>query len=362
MSGRLGLSAGGRRLQGRLPNGLVGMGIVLLVVQVISVIVWSDQSERPDRRPQAAAPTGDGKVEITYIVTGDRPSADVEYNTPNGSEDHENTLLPFRTTYRFKRGESMSLRVQNRYQNGAGNMMCTILADGAVVKQATASGSYAIATCDGEAGSDKPLPGATVPATTASPGSGLPKGEVRLTKVVPVKRYTGDGSPVTGSVTDDDAHLSYAELGGSWNASRRTDPMIDGFDRQQYFDTEAKWQAKIASGSVDSDLMDAYTGTDRLRKLSSAVQGDRQKYAYTDTTIGRDIASEPIKVSGRPAWVIVREMHFHQDKVKATMDLSVVVVVDTGRPRPSLLWISLPETHKRLWPDINTMIRSLRTT
>lgn len=44
------------------------------------------------------------------------------------------------------------------------------------------------------------------------------------------------------------------------------------------------------------------------------------------------------------------------------MDLSAVVVVDTGRARPAYLWIDIPETHKRLYKDVNTVLDSLRVT
>ncbi|MFI8192433.1 hypothetical protein ACIF8T_27225 [Streptomyces sp. NPDC085946] len=65
-------------------------------------------------------------------------------------------------------------------------------------------------------------------------------------------------------------------------------------------------------------------------------------------------------VGGHRARVPVREMRFREYGVEATTDLSAVVVVGTGRPRASLLWISLPETGKKLWPDVNILIDSLR--
>ncbi|GGT68922.1 hypothetical protein [Actinomadura citrea] len=350
---RFELSAGGRRLGGRFP---LPLGFAAVAGQAVALVVWV--AHTPGGEPgRAATAKDDGTVAITYIVTGDRPTADVEYDAPNGSEDHEALALPFKAQYRFEKGETVSLRVQNRYQNGPGHMMCTIVANGAVVKQASASGRFATASCDGLAGMSRPVPGAKVPPLTAPQ---LPKGEVRLTKVVRVPRYKGSGSPVLGRVGDGDARLSYAELGGAWGPSRRSDPEVTGYGRRQVFDTDASWQAVLASGKVSSALMGAYKGPDRLRALTTAVQDARQHSAFTDTTTGRDVASQPIDVSGRKAWVIVREMHFRKEGVSSTMDLSAVVVVDTGRPRPSFVWLDVPGSHKRLWPDVNTLISSLR--
>ncbi|MGI5418567.1 hypothetical protein [Actinomadura luteofluorescens] len=349
------LSPAGRRLARRFPAPL---GVAAVAGQAVAVIVWVVSG--PGGAPEsAAAVKGDGKVAITYIITGDRPTADIAYETPNGSEDHEAAALPFKAEYRFRKGESLSLRVQNRYQNGAGNMMCTILANGMVVKQASASGKYAVAFCDGTVGLEKAVPGAKAPSLAAP---GLPKGEVRLAKVVRVPRFKGPGSPVVGRVGDGDAHLSYPEFGGAWGPSRRTDPALAGYGRQQVFDTDPSWQAVLASGLVRSDLLGAYKGPDKLRALTSAVQDNRQHSAFTDTTTGRDVASQPLVVSGRKGWVIVREMHFRKEGVSSTVDLSAVVVVDTGRPRPSFVWLDVPASRKRLWPDVNTLIRSLRVT
>lgn len=111
---------------------------------------------------------------------------------------------------------------------------------------------------------------------------------------------------------------------------------------------------------MDGDDLGAYKGPDDLRVLVSSLQDGLQGNAFTDLTSGRDVASQPIRVSGRPGWVIVREMHYKKPGVESEMDLSAMVVVHTGRPRPSYLWICIPEEYKRLWPDVNTLIRSLR--
>ncbi|GAA4596251.1 hypothetical protein GCM10023194_67970 [Planotetraspora phitsanulokensis] len=357
-------SAAGRRTFGRVPAGLRVAGGLLTLLQIFVgaalILGPAIADDTPGQRAGSIADDKgtDGDVEITYLITGDRRTADVSYQTPHGQESKDGAALPFRVTFRFHREDYTSVQVENLWRNGAGKVMCTVLANGVVVQQSSEFGDNATASCGGSTGEYKPLPGATVPPTTAP--SGILPGEVRLTKVVAVKRYGGTGSPVVRRVTDPDAHLSYAELGGAWNDSRRTDPQLDGFSRQQSFDTEPKWQALIASGAVDGDLMDQATGRDRLRVLTSAVQDSRQIYNFDESVRGRDIASQPIKVSGRPGWVIVREMHFDKPGVQAKMDLSAVIVVDTGRVRPSYLWVDLPESHKKLWPDINTMISSLR--
>ncbi|MFD0687572.1 hypothetical protein [Actinomadura fibrosa] len=361
------LSAGGRRLLARLPRPLLVAGGFLLVTQVFLGIGLAAPDGGGSSGTDgggggaAAASRASGPVEITFVLNGDRRTARVSPPVPGGAkvDEIEEAALPLRRTVRADAGETVSAQIQNNWRNGPGRVTCTALVGGKVVGQESAFGAYAIATCQGS-GDAKPIPGATVPAQ----GNDLLTGETRLATTVRVKRYRGAGSPVAGRVDDGDPRLSYVALGGEWGRSRAVDPGIAGFNREQKFDTEVKWQAVIASGFVDDDLMDAGEGKGkgRLRALAGAVQDYRQFIGFDETARGRDVASQPVTVSGRKGWLVVREIRFSKKGVRAKMDLSAVVIVDTGRPRPSLLWIDIPETHKRLWPDINTVISSLRVT
>ncbi|MBW8482384.1 hypothetical protein [Actinomadura parmotrematis] len=200
------------------------------------------------------------------------------------------------------------------------------------------------------------------PAAPAVPaqGDGLLPGESRLARTVKVKRYPGKGSPPAGRATDDQARLSYLSFGGDWNGSRAVDPAMAGFSRAQSFDTEADWKAVIASGLVRGEQMRRGAGKDRLREIAGAMQDYRQTMNFDETARGTDVASQPVTVSGREGWVVVRRIRFEEKDVRATLDLSAMIVVDTGRPRASYLWIDIPDTHKRLWPDVNTLLGSVR--
>ncbi|MQY05573.1 hypothetical protein [Actinomadura macrotermitis] len=337
-----------------------GIGVLALFFQLFLTLVWffTGDDEPAARAGRPPLPT---TVEITYIVTGAAGTGDVRYTTQGGTLGRDDAPLPFKATARIERGTSITLYAQNPGESKGRQITCTILADGAVVKQSSDSGDSATATCESTVGEDPPLPGLKAPDTTPRAQPGLAEGESRLTKVVKVKDYPGKGSPVVGRVTDDDARISYAEFGGDWGKSRAVDPHISGNDQEQRFDTEPKWQAAIVSGVVDSDLMDHYTGRDRHRALATAVMDEAQKYDY-DSGAGRDVASQPITVGGRKGWVVVREIRFVKPGIRAKVDLGATVIVDTGRVRPAFITIEIPDTHKRLWPDINALIGSVRTT
>ncbi|MGK5550750.1 hypothetical protein ACSNOI_03970 [Actinomadura kijaniata] len=360
-----------QRLLDRFPPVLQAAGGLLLVVQVLFGFVLAvpiafgflfglldgSGGAKPRPRSLAGSPHGEGPVMMTFVVTGDRHTAEVDFSTSDGGEKEsdENARLPLRRTVRVPEGGHLSVRVRNAWSNGPGKVTCTVLVGDRVVEQDSGFGDHGSASCLALSGS-RPIAGATVPPQ----GNGMLPGEVRLTRKVPVKRYKGRGSPVAGRVSDGDPRLSYLALGGDWGRSREVDPQISGFTRRQGFETEADWEAVIASGLVKSEFVREARGRNRLRSLAWAVQDYRQALNFDESARGRDVASQPITVGGRRGWVIVREIRFTPKKnVRATMDLSVVAVVDTGRPRPSFLWMDIPNTHRHLWPDVNTVLDSL---
>lgn len=134
--------------KGRATNkGLAIAGLVVsiagLVVCILWVAVWNkavdDINEEANR-----------EAVIVYEVSGDAPSADITYST-YGDEMTTNqetvTKLPWRkevsTTGIVKDGQLI-------VSTGAdgGSVTCKLTVDGEVVKEATASGAFAMATCD----------------------------------------------------------------------------------------------------------------------------------------------------------------------------------------------------------------------
>ncbi|MFV2179161.1 hypothetical protein ACFHW2_31375 [Actinomadura sp. LOL_016] len=338
-----GMSPRARRINKRLPEWVMVVGACLAIAQPIAAIVWVSNTVGKPKK-------------ITYLVTGESSDARLTYYTPDGIETGSlsATPLPFRLDFLADRDESLRVEAQNDGEGAAGALTCTILVEGKVVEQDRASGASSEASCFGTVKRLKPIAGAKLPPLT---GAISPQVR-RLDETVKLPRYPGRGSRVAGRVTDPEARLSFAELGRPWEPFS-TEP-YGPYSAHQKFDTEDGWQAMLGSRVVDEGVMGAYTGPNRLRDVAAAIQDARQFDNFRDGTTGRDVASQPFKVSGRPAWVLVREMHFEEAGLRATMDLSVVVVVDTGQERPSSLWIDVPNTHEQYWSDVNKVIGSLQ--
>lgn len=346
-------SGRGRKTYDRIPDGffLVGFLVIILEVVLLAAVGVYLAVDGPGG-DEASADKGPRRVEVTYIATGDHPSVNLTVGEADSHVPYGVIILPYRKTVTPAAGADFYLDVQSREDQKGGTLTCTVLVGGKVVQQAHSTPDSSSATCSGST-ADAPQPGVPVPSLT--PGASPLPEERRLTGTVEVRDYPGKGSPVIGTVTD--SNLEYAELGGTWDRSEPLDPVFDGFTRKQ----EGRQRALVKSTQVDEDIMAAAGGTGELRGVADAVMDERRRYDYPrDQAIPVDVASQPLKVDGHDAWLLVSEIHFHKRGVPSTMDLNAVLVVDTGRVRPSVLWVVLPETNKKLWPDLNTLVDSVQ--
>jgi hypothetical protein len=127
---------------------------VAIVVVVVALAIGASSSDNgaSGGSLDAFSPT----VTITYEVDGSAPSADITYETPSGISQQNGVDVPLTRTsdgglgirFNFVAGDFVSISAQN---GGGGTITCRIRADGRVIAENTASGQYAIASCDGTA-------------------------------------------------------------------------------------------------------------------------------------------------------------------------------------------------------------------
>lgn len=97
----------------------------------------------------SGAPTADTAA-VVYEILGSGAASNISYNTDGaGSIAQESDVtLPWRKEITIKRGFAITtLTAQNK---GSGQLTCRISVDGAVSKENTSTGKYAVVTCAGE--------------------------------------------------------------------------------------------------------------------------------------------------------------------------------------------------------------------
>ena len=74
------------------------------------------------------------------------------------------------------------------------------------------------------------------------------------------------------------------------------------------------------------------------------------------------IVDKATTLGGRPAWLSEFELHFHVLGLKATSEMVAIAVVDVGKPNASILYVSIPGTHKQYDYVIDELLASVRPT
>ncbi|MEU3169125.1 hypothetical protein [Streptosporangium sp. NPDC006930] len=204
-----------------------------------------------------------------------------------------------------------------------------------------------LASADEEIPSD-PKPAATQKSTKPAAIGRLP-------------RFTGDASPVAGTLTDQQAGITLAQLGAPWRQDQRPGmPASYGFTTRQYLpagaDSTGKTQfAQLMSGPLSPRLKAKYTSPENLAPVINAVASSGRNKFFPEGNTARKTAQQTLSVNGLPGQLAAYEITAGDSKT--TM---VVAAVSTGADLPAIVYMSVPDSKKELLPDINTVFKSIR--
>lgn len=71
------------------------------------------------------------------------------------------------------------------------------------------------------------------------------------------------------------------------------------------------------------------------------------------------IASQPIKAGKRKGWVLGYRVHYRVGGEKR-LSTAAVALVESPSSKPGMLFVTIPDSQKKHWADINTAVSSLR--
>jgi hypothetical protein len=167
---------------------------------------------------------------------------------------------------------------------------------------------------------------------------------------------------------DPKAGISYKAYGDpwqSWPASFNWNQGTLGvpYDAGQYFITEHlpsgdDYLASILSGAVPATVNDS-TDID-IECTGKQVAADVRVSYYPQPTTMDVMRAGLTALGGRPAWVTVFRLHFHEDGLRATEELVGVATIDVGRPTAAVLYVSIPGTHRQWDSVVDEVLDSVR--
>ncbi|WP_119727524.1 DUF2510 domain-containing protein [Thermomonospora amylolytica] len=205
-------------------------------------------------------------------------------------------------------------------------------------------------------------PGRTAPAPSATTG---PSSSPSAT------------SPVAGTITDREAGISYARLGGKWQA----DPIskesfvyqIYGMRQgqsavvQENYDKQGgAYVASVYSGPLPKEV--PYEGADDLATAANLfartiVSTPGQYASYPSPHGTQELEAASREIDGHDAYLVKLKLTFPQAQTQGwnfTSETVVVILIDRGEDeRPAVLWMSMPDSHPH-GGDLDQVIGSVK--
>jgi hypothetical protein len=180
-----------------------------------------------------------------------------------------------------------------------------------------------------------------------------------------LQTFTGRPSKVLGQVNDPGSGLSYPRMASPWQVPTKKNKLaIAGWSGQQILVTERRggriWYGQLLTGTLTPALRSAYKGPQSVKPVTAmAAKGYESSY-YQFPHKTTPLASQALSVGGRKGWLVASYLTYKRTGVKATGEVVATAVIDTGRAAPAVAFVSLPNTHRKMWPDINRFLSGLK--
>jgi hypothetical protein len=209
-------------------------------------------------------------------------------------------------------------------------------------------------------GTSVPTQATRTPAQSAPPSGNQPARNRAL------PRFKGVHTKAAGRINDQRSGLSYPKLVQPWAPAEKKSPMTEiGFSASQFAVTEKaggqpKYWGRLMSAQLGGVAKDAYTGPGGERDAVNQVAQMYEERMYGFKHTKKLIASQPLDLDGHKGWLVGYNVRYHRPGLKATTDVVAVALVDTGKKAPGVLFMSVPNTDRKLWPDVNFVMRSLK--
>jgi hypothetical protein len=180
-----------------------------------------------------------------------------------------------------------------------------------------------------------------------------------------LRRFPGRPSRIVGMVSDPMSGLAYPRLATPWQLPTKKNKLAtSGWSGQQVLVTERSgaqlWYGQLLVGRLNPGLQSSFTGPESVPSVAvqAAKNIEAQYYGFPHKTA--PLASQALNVDGHKGWLIASHLTYRRAGVRATGEVVATLVVDTGRPVPAVVFASVPNTHRTMWPDINQFLTRLR--
>ncbi|MFI7126946.1 hypothetical protein ACIBQ1_14725 [Nonomuraea sp. NPDC050153] len=206
---------------------------------------------------------------------------------------------------------------------------------------------------------ERVAPVAPVPSSGAPSGSVAPTATESPLVLPPVpksKAYptlSGTASVVTGLIGDTNAGITYPRLAAPWKAKS-----FPPFSIAQRIGKVAVPHTVIGSAMFPGDSPATKPSKDAdYRELATQAARWSLRTQYPAGATLAWTASQKIPVG--KGWTLGYQVTYTFNG-KQQVAQAMVTVVEVGKTKPAMLLASIPETNKKYWRDINTLVQRVR--
>jgi len=243
---------------------------------------------------------------------------------------------------------------------GIGVVVAALIAAGAVFAlKGNGKGSVSPSASPKGAGTPSVQQSTTGPQPTKSTPAGPP--DAKLPK------FVGVHGKVAGRISDSTAGLSYPRFGAPWQVPTKKSGLVQpGWSEQQILVTEKHgsqiWYGQLMSGLLSPAEQQMYAGPGTEKAAAIAYEKSVETRLYGFPHKSKPLASQALDLpgAGGKGWLVATNLTYHRTGIKATGEVLTVAIIDTGKSAPAVLLMSIPDTNKKLWPDIDFVVNSLK--
>ncbi|CAN5271311.1 hypothetical protein BH20ACT5_BH20ACT5_20730 [soil metagenome] len=169
--------------------------------------------------------------------------------------------------------------------------------------------------------------------------------------------------PGTTRIIDPEAGLSYAYLGEGWREWDGLPHLEMQTVHGQYIVTQervpggGRFIAECTSGLLGTQF--PLSGTADYPAAIEAVADSVRASYYPGPNERDDLSAEPVTVAGRPAYLLEFDLSWDVPGYDSTGERIALLLIDTARERPALVYLSIPNTHAELYGAIDRVIASI---
>lgn len=163
----------------------------------------------------------------------------------------------------------------------------------------------------------------------------------------------GSPSVVLGAVTDTRSALTYLSLGAPWVTKA-----VPSFSVGQQVGAARLPRTVIVSGPLPgtTPAKALKSDADYRRAALNAVRWTIRNHHPAGGKVAWTASQRP---AGGKGWMLGYRVTYEVKGEKHTSQ-AALAVIDVGRRKPSILFVTVPDTRKRLWADIAPLMASVR--